>query len=206
MSKTTTDLGAEPTLRGRLTRAAAASGGLPPFVFPGAAALILPVSLPVKTARQRRAALPFAVEPYLAEPVEQAALALGPQLASGDWLCVAANRDRLRDMTAGTHAPGPVLPDTLAVPLPNRADAWAVWCGPQSTHLRMADGTGMATTPDHFPDLWRVFGAPPIELKYGAPPPGTATTHEPEALPALDPALLQIDLRGDDGRGQAHWV
>ena len=183
----------DPGLLERVERAAAASGVSPPILLPGAAALVLPVSLPLKTDRQRRAALPFAVEPYLAEPLDQVTLALGPQLAEQTWLCVAVNSTRLDALTGTMPAEGVCFPDTLAVPLPTRTGAWSLWCGCDTVHVRLADGTGLAMDRDAFADAWRAFGAPPAEVVHGTPPPGVAADRVP--LTPVDPEIFSTDLR-----------
>lgn len=195
----------DPELRERISRAAAASGSVPPMLFPGAAALILPVSLPVKSARQRVAALPFAVEEHLAEPVEQVALGLGPCLGGDTWLCVAVNRDKLRQLTSGQDTAGPVMPDTLAVPMPDDPKAWSVWCGADTIHIRTADGAGFATSRNAFADVWRAFGAPRIDLLRGLLPPGLSTAREIDDVPEVDPAVFQLDLRGEGTLGLPSW-
>ena len=190
----------DPELQQRLHQIAADTGAPLPSVMPGALTRILPVALPLRHARQRRATLPFAVEDQLCQPLDRVHLALGPQLASGDWLCVAVDRAVLDDWPGASDA-GPLLPDTLAVPVPVRAEAWAVRCGTEAVHLRTADGGGCVCRPDAFAELWRLFGAPPLELYHGTLPPGISGPHDVLQPPPVEPGTLAVDLRPDDSGG-----
>ncbi|MGV6848180.1 MAG: hypothetical protein ACWA5A_07360 [Marinibacterium sp.] len=165
--------------------------------------MIWPVSLPLKTDRQRRAALAFAAEPALSEPVAQMALALGPQMPGGDWLCVAMRRSDVAAL-CDPEATGAVLPDSLAVPLPALPNGWAVWCGRSAVHVRRADGAALAVMPDQFAATWRAFGTPPIELMFGQLPPGIVAAQVAGDLPGLDPAWLRTNL-ADAGSGNSAW-
>lgn len=192
-------LRADPDLQERVSRAAAASGLPPPTLLPGVAALILPVSLPLRTDRQRRAALPFAVEPFLAEPLDQVCVVLGPQVSDRTWICVAVNHGLLGALTQDVPETCPVFPDTLAVPLPSRPDVWALWCGREVVHIRLADGTGLAVARDAFADAWRAFGAPMVEILHGTLPPGVRGVRA--ALTPVDPAIFGTNLNGNHPSG-----
>ena len=195
-------LRADPDLQERVDRAAATLGIFPPILLPGAAALVLPVSLPLKRDRQRRAALPFAVEPHLGEPIDQVTVALGPQVSDQNWVCVAVNTARLAALSEGSPNSGVCFPDTLAVPLPAHSGAWAIWCGRDTLHIRRADGTGLALARDTFCDAWRAFGSPPLEILHGTPPPGVKGQHVAPA--AIDPEIFKTDLHVGKSRGGLH--
>lgn len=198
-------LNCDPDLTERIRLAAATLGCRSPSVIPGAAALIVPLSLPLKTDRQRRAALPFAMEDHLSEPLENLSLALGPQLENGDWIGVAASADYVGQAIIGHAETGPVIPDILAVPLPSRAQAWAVWCGHDAIYLRFADGGGLVTRPHGFVDLWKAFDKPPLDVVFGQLPsgfPGQFKTCEP---PSLDEDVLRVDLRSPHQQDRPSW-
>ena len=64
-------------LKARLLRAAAALGLPSPDVIPGAAVLLLALDLTLNSDRKRRAAAPFAAEPFLASPLEDTRVVVG---------------------------------------------------------------------------------------------------------------------------------
>lgn len=176
----------DPDLRARIEHVAVASGSPVPKIIPGAAATLLPLALPMASAKARCAAAGFAFEAHLASPLEAVVVSVGPQLSDGVWLCAA---------TDATLAEGdvPILPDLCAVPRPESADAWALWWGRDLAFVRLADGGGLCVDKDAFYDLWRGFGQPRIMLYFGTPPSQIPTTAVP--LPDLDPSILKLDLR-----------
>ncbi|WP_432817349.1 type II secretion system protein GspL [Sulfitobacter sp. JB4-11] len=190
----------DPILAGHLTCLAAASGYSPPQILPGAAVHLLCVSLPLKTARQRKAALAFAVEAFLAAPLEQCQLALGPELAEGQYLCAIADRSALAEVLEDQVYHGPVVPDYLAVPSPFDPEAWSLWCGEELVFLRFSDGGGLALLPDALPDLWRAQGRPELHLWHGTPPAGVRIARHVTDAPLLDPDILKMDLRPETHR------
>lgn len=197
-------LACDPILAGYLERLAAASGCPSPHVLPAAAVHLLSVPLPLKTARQRRAALPFAAEPVLGASLEETQLALGPEMTEGHYLCAAVDRGLVEDTLETSTAPGPVLADYLAVPPPFDTDAWSLWCGEAFAYLRFADGGGIALRTDVLADLWRAQGRPELHLWHGTPPVGLKIARRIEDTPVLDPALLKMDLRPASHRLHHH--
>jgi general secretion pathway protein L len=190
---------ADAELRDVLLCLAAASGRPSPQVVPGAAVLLLPVHLPLKTDRRRRAALPFAVEPFLAAVLDETALALGPRIEGDRYLAAAADRDWI-----ATFEPGPVLPDLLAVPLPDDPDAWALWCGAVTAHIRTGDGGGLSLPMDQLRTLWVARGRPPLYLCRGNPPAGVRVNGSLEKGP--DASVLQLDLAQGDKNAGLRWT
>ncbi|MDQ1901652.1 type II secretion system protein GspL [Paracoccus sp. WLY502] len=159
--------------------------------IPGEDVLLLSVELPAMSPAQRRAAIGFAVEDSLAQPLDQVHVALGPQLASGSWLVGVASRDLL----AGIAVPQGhrLVPDTLVVPAPDTG--WAVLGQDGRVLVRLPDGSGFAADPMWTAQLWQFAGMPPI-LSYGGPLPQDMTVTETARLPqAPDEVLAQFDLR-----------
>lgn len=192
----TPGLGApDPILARHLTRLAAASGMSPPQILPGAAVRLLCVPLPLKSARQRKAALAFAVEESIAAPLEDCQLALGPEVFEGHYLCAVADQNLLTTTLENSDLDGPVVPDYLAVPPPFDPDAWSLWCGEELVYLRFSDGTGLSLIPDTLPNLWRRKGRPELHLWHGSPPAGVTIARQIADTPILDPDIFQIDLR-----------
>ncbi|MEM1298116.1 MAG: type II secretion system protein GspL [Pseudomonadota bacterium] len=163
-----------------------------PHVVPGACTLLVPLHFPMKTDRKRRAAAPFAMEPHLAAPLESVVVAIGHCMGDDVWICAAIDTSELEEDPAGN---GPVLPDTLAVPLPEHRDAWCLWFGERTAHLRLADGTGLSVSIEALPDLWRSQGRPAIELAHGEPPAGVEIARHLNSPSDPDPEVLKLDLR-----------
>ena len=159
--------------------------------IPGEDVLLLAVDLPAMSPAQRRAAIGFAVEDSLAQPLEEVHVALGPQLASGSWLVGVASRDLL----AGIAIPQGhrLVPDTLVVPAPEAG--WAVLGQDGRVLVRLPDGSGFAADPVWTSQLWQVAGMPRV-LSYGGPLPQDMTVAETAPLPqAQDGVVAQFDLR-----------
>lgn len=187
----------DPDLRARIERMAAASGLPVPKIIPGAAVTLLPLTLPMASAKARRAAAGFAFEAHLASPLYAVEVRVGPQLSGGDWLCAATD-------AAHTAGDRPIIPDLCAVPLPEQEGAWALWWGQDTAYVRFADGGGLCMDKNAFHDLWHAFGRPRIMLYFGTRPPHIPATIV--ALPELDPCIMQLDLRASTGAVPASWV
>lgn len=176
-------------------RLAAAARYPRPLVLSGAAALLISVPLPLKNPRQRKSALAFAMEPHLATALEATSFALGPQMPDGNWLCAAVGTEFLDSVLSDQTAAGPVLVETLAVPCPDEPDVWALWCGPDTAHVRLHDGSAFSTQPDALFDLWRAFGRPKLHLVHGDPPAELEIAKTITDISDPDPIILQMDLR-----------
>lgn len=158
--------------------------------LPGEDVLLLSVALPAMSPAQRRAAIGFAVEDNLAQPLDQVHVALGPQMASGSWLVGVVSRDVL----AGIAVPQGhrLVPDTLTVPAP--VAGWAVLGQEGRVLVRLPDGTGFAADHDWVAQLWQVEGMPRI-LSYGGPLPEGMVVAETARLPeTADATLTRFDL------------
>ncbi len=191
---------ADPVLSARLNKLCTDSGMPAPVVLPGAMISLLAVPLPLNSDRRRREALPFAVEPFLASPLEETTLALGRQMPSGDWICAVAQTDELEKTLATRTEEGPVLADLLAVPLPREENAWSLWCSPDAVHVRRADGTGLTLRPGALAPLWKAQGRPELHLLYGTAPLGITVTKVMDDPSDPDPEILALDLRPDAHR------
>ena len=139
----------DPNLKARLMRAAAASVLPSPHVIPGAAVLLRAIDLPLSSDRKRRAAAPFAIEPFLAAPLEETHVSVGPVVGETLRLCAAISIDTLQRHTRSAIGPGAVLPDLCAVPLPDAEDTWSVWFGQHAAYVRTLPQT-----------VLRICGAP----------------------------------------------
>ncbi len=161
--------------------------------------LMLAVELPpmASTAR-RRAALPFAVEDRIADPLDRVHVALGTEIAPRTWLAGVVRHDLMRAWTARLAEAGleraSLIPDAMTLPLPG-ADTWAVDRAAGRAMVRAPDGTGFALPAGLLAHAWHAAGEPRC-IAYGdpLPPPlaSAAAMLEPEPLvrrltaPALD--------------------
>jgi general secretion pathway protein L len=163
--------------------------------------LLLAVPLPpLASAIRRRAALPFAIEDHIAEPLDQVHIALGVETAPGIWLAAVVSHDLMAQWQARLSAAGleraRLVPDALALPVPG-AGCWSVDLAGARAMVRAGDGSGFAVPLAQLDAAWRAAGEPAC-IAYGEPLPPQFTAAqaalEPEPLAArlLGPA---IDLR-----------
>jgi general secretion pathway protein L len=161
---------------------------------------ILRVPLPLASHRQRQAAVGFAVEELIAEPLEASHVVLGPEVGRGEYLVVVVAH---REMAAwaGRAAPGQrLVPDVLALPVPGEGCCSVREAGGRVL-VRRADGTGYATRAEHLEAFWRADGAPQVVL-YGGRLPEPVPVGAPGLMPAaptLEAARLDL-LEGAHAR------
>lgn len=148
---------------------------------------LLAVDLPLPSHAKRIAALPFAIEDRIAEPVDSVHLALGEAIAPGRYLVAVVRHDLMARWIAQAEEAGighaAMVPDVLTLPRPR--EGWAVSQSGGRAAVRDADGTGFEVPAPLLRSAWEAAGKPPV-TSYG------------EALPddmqrsaaALDPALF----------------
>ena len=162
--------------------------------------LLSTVSLPLPSRAKRLAALPFAIEDRIAEPIEAVHVALGCSAGGQDWLAGVARHTLMeawiRRLDAAGLGRAALVPDALALPVPG-AESWSVELLGARALVRTADGAGFATPASMLVAAWEAAGKPAV-VSYGDPLPeamhGASATLEPEPLARrlLNPAL---DLR-----------
>ncbi|KDA01870.1 type II secretion system protein GspL [Hyphomonas oceanitis] len=124
------------------------------------------VALPLKRADQRRASLPFAMEPFLGEPIEQCHFATGGQLEDGRYLACAVNADQMAlwakavETSAGTAL---IVPDVLVLPIPPFG-VWHVARLGERVLVRLPDGSGFATRIPLLPIFAKADGSPECRI------------------------------------------
>lgn len=186
------DMCVDPVLAERLQRLAAASGRQYPKVIPGAAALILPLHLPIKSAEKRRKAARFAMEAHIAAPLEDVIVAVGPELTEGHFLCVCVARDLVSDAPSGF-----VVPDVCAVPLPSDPACWSLWIGESAAYVRLSGGEALTVELNEVADLWQAFGRPGLEVYHGPLPEGMSDAQPMTEAPELNAGWLDMRLHSD---------
>lgn len=166
--------------------------------FPSEQVLLLAMPLPAMTPSQRRAAVAFAAEEYIARPVDEVHVALGPEIdpdtTPGIWLVGVVDHSLLAAPARASQAAGlRLIPDVLAVPVPP-SGSWAVWTLPTRVLVRLPDGTGFATALDSFATLWHSAGALPLVAYAGSLPPGVAEAAIGLVPSTTDRAAQSFDL------------
>lgn len=129
---------------------------------------LLAVDLPLPNRARRLAALPFAIEDQVAEPVETLHLALGARTNPADaphrYLVGAVRAETMAEWVALAEANGlgaaPMVPDALLLPRP--FEGWAVEVRAGRALVLTADGTGFAMPSALLASAWEAAGRPRI--------------------------------------------
>lgn len=155
------------------------------------------VELPLPSQRQRRSALPFAVEESLAEPLSRVHVALGAEIAHRCYLSGVVCHDLMIDWIESLNAAGlsrcRIVPDVLAVPKPPDG-AWSVWViGPRAL-IRSADGSGFALDVAALPAAWKIAGEPPL-IRHGEELPANMPSQVADSGREADIVAASFDLR-----------
>ena len=146
-----------------------------PFLLPAEDVVIHAITLPNLPPGQRRAAAAFAVEDFIAQPLDQVRVILGPQYpeGSGKWLVAvvdlallaraaghAGHAGLARPVLARPVLARPVLAEVMALPIP--AAGWSVALREGRLLIRRADGSGFAVDPSLALPLWQMQGMPTL--------------------------------------------
>lgn len=159
--------------------------------------LLARVSLPAGTARQVQAGLGSAVESLLAEPLDGLHVVPGQELGQGDRLVAILRHSVMADWALRTDARRPrLVPDVLALPVPPAGSLFARESRGRVL-VRLADGTGFATTAESFPAFWRAAGMPGIVLFSGRLQPDLPISGVQPMPPVPPPEALTFDLMTD---------
>lgn len=133
-------------------------------LVPSEAVLTLIVELPLATRAARAAALPFAIEDRIAEPLSAVHVALGAEIAPRVHLAgvvrrgvMAAWLDQLGPAGLGDAV---LMPDALALPAPDDG-SWSVARRSERVLVRTDAGTGFAVPAAQFEAIWAAGGKLP---------------------------------------------
>lgn len=162
---------------------------------------LLAVDLPLPSHARRVAALPFAIEDRIAEPVDSVHLALGEQIAPNRYLVGVVRHEVMARWIAQAEEAGighaAMVPDVLTLPRP--AEGWAVSQAGGRAAVRDAEGTGFEVPAPLLRPAWEAAGRPPV-IGYGEPLPDdmqrSSGALDPAALgTAADAAVATLNLR-----------
>lgn len=171
------------------------------ILVPAGQVRLLAVDLPLPSHAKRLAALPFAIEDRIAEPVDSVHLALGEQLAPGRYLVGVVRHDVMARwaVIAGEAGLGhaAMVPDVLTLPRPQRG--WAVSQANGRAAVREEAGTGFEVPAGLLRSAWEAAGRPPV-ISYGERLPddmqtGAASLDVAAPGAAAGAALAALDLR-----------
>lgn len=166
---------------------------------PTEAALLLNVTLPKMAASQRRAAVQFAIEDQIAQPLDMVHVVLGPKVQddgkTSQWLVAVISNAAIDGYVKTRLADADVIVlDVLALQVPAK-DGWTVFEADGRVLVRLPDWSGFATTPAMLPLFWKAGGSPKIVLLGGVLPDDLPVAARSALDTTLDPCVLKFDLR-----------
>lgn len=135
------------------------------ILVPSESVLLLAVDLPLASRAKRLAALPFAIEDRIADPLDAVHIALGAEIAPRRYLVAVVRHSvmlrwvELADAAALGHAA--MVPDALALPVPD-AGEWSAEAVDGRVLVRTGDGTGFAMPTSLIGQAWEAAGSPRI--------------------------------------------
>lgn len=180
------------------------------LLVPSESVLLLPVDLPLPNRAKRLAALPFAVEDRIADPIDAVHLALGDAIGDRRYLVAVVRHNVMAEWVAIAEGAGigaaAFVPDALALPAP--VEGWSVEVTGGRALVRAADGTGFAIPLPMLVAAWEAAGRPVVQA-LGEPLPeamaGDGAAFPPAPLGDRI-AAAPIDLRqGAHARRRTAW-
>ncbi len=156
------------------------------------------LDLPVRTARQRRDALPFALEEAVGRPLDQTHFAICDTFPDGRLLVAVIDAAVMRQHV-DTAPERPIIAEQMLLPPPTPDDrgqpGWRCYRAGDRVLVRASDGTGFAARADMLPLLWALSGKPWVE-PYGEGLDAQITRlSRPDGPVPPPPALDRHDLR-----------
>ncbi len=159
------------------------------------------VQLPFRSARQRRDALPFALEEQIGTALEQTHFALLGAAPNGKILAAAVGITQLEGLME--RFPGRrIIPEQMLIMPPvtgsDGEPVWRVYSAKNRSLVRCSDATGFALRTDMLAPIWRAAGTPVIQC-FGAPLPKEIDYEDCTQLPMPRPEDLDTyDVRQGD--------
>lgn len=143
--------------------------GPPVVLVPTEDVRLLAVDLPIANRARRVAALLFALEDEVAEPIEALHAALGEELSPGRYLAGVVRHDRMAQWCEAIDAAGlgtaAILPDALSLP-PADSGCWSVCATADRIMVRGFDGVAFAVPASAFAAVWQMADRPRL-ISYG---------------------------------------
>lgn len=169
------------------------------LLVPSESVLLLGVDLPLPSRAKRLAALPFAIEDRIADPIDAVHLVLGGAIGDKRYLVAVVRHAVMAEWIAIAEAAGiggaAFVPDALVLPAP--VEGWSVDLRDGRALVRAADGTAFAMGQAMLVAAWSAAGKPAVQAS-GDPLPeamaGQGSAFPAAALPERV-AAAPIDLR-----------
>lgn len=160
------------------------------------------VDLPIRSARQQREALPFALEEVVGRPLDQTHFVILDRLPDGQVLAAAVDR-AVMDRVLAAEPDRSVIPEHMLLPADPQGDGIMVWRAFRQGDrvlVRASDGTGFVMQASMLAYLWQASGTPRV-VSFGAALPDevTWTDQSAEGMPEAV-TLGKYDLRQGDYR------
>ncbi len=160
------------------------------------------VDLPIRSARQQREALPFALEEVVGRPLDQTHFVILDRLPDGQVLAAAVDR-AVMDRVLAAEPDRSVIPEHMLLPADPQEGGVMVWRAFRQGDrvlVRASDGTGLVTQASMLAYLWQASGTPRV-VSFGAALPDevTWTDQSAEGMPEAV-TLEKYDLRQGDYR------
>lgn len=174
----------------------AAQDGPATILVPTEQVRLLAVDLPLPSHAKRVAALPFAIEDRVAEPLDSVHIALGGAIEGSRYLVGVVRHEVMARWVELADEAGlggaAMTPDALALPLP--AQGWSVDQANGRALVLSADGTGFAVPAPLLRPAWDAAGRPPVHSLGERLPDDMQATSGP-LVPAYAEAVARLDLR-----------
>ncbi|MBC7495696.1 MAG: hypothetical protein H7243_00840 [Sphingomonadaceae bacterium] len=140
-------------------------------LVPTEAVLLLAVDLPMASASQRRAALPFAIEDRIADPLDAVHIVLGQMIGPQTYLVAVVRHETIAAWVALLAEAGlghaRIVPDALVLPVAP-VGSWNIMGDGERIVVRTDAETGFAVPAARFLALWAAGGSLPCAV-FGAP-------------------------------------
>lgn len=127
------------------------------------------IDVPIRSARQRYAALPFALEEKVGRPLDRTHFAICEILQDGRVLAAAVDSDVIEQAIASA-SDKVIVPEQMLLPVEvqdGERSVWAAFRQNDRVLVRISDGTGFAADISVLEHMWRASGMPAIN-SYGA--------------------------------------
>lgn len=140
------------------------------ILVPSESVLLLSVDLPLSSRAKRLAALPFAIEDRIADPLDAVHTALGAEISPQRYLVAVVRHSLMLRWVEQAEAAGlghaAMVPDALALPLPQVGE-WSAEAGAGEADggrvlVRTGDGAGFAMPTALIRQAWEAAGQPRI--------------------------------------------
>ncbi len=173
------------------------------IVLPGERIHMSGVEIPIRDARKRMSALPFAMEPELAQPLSDLYFAIGPRLSTNRYVAAAIDRSVIKSWIERAGDGDTILtPEMALLPVPEPGKLSHLRIGDRNI-IRTPDGGGFVATNAQLHVLWNRLSRP-VLVCFGKPPDGLDAVPEVAdfEVARISDAASIFDLRAEGARSR----